>query len=90
MNLGKRHAAEQARRQDVLDSLDKELYTVEEARQHLHIRKEDVYAMIEAGELHAIEVGKKREKRIPKKSLARALAPVDFSDYIEKILREDA
>ncbi len=43
-----------------------------------------------AGELVAIEVGKKREKQIPKAALARLLAPVPFLDLMEKISRGQA
>ncbi len=75
-----------ARRQTVIDSLDKAFYSVDEAAQLLTRRKQDVYAMIEAGELDIVQVGKKREKRVPKAEIARVLVPAPF-DFIRKILR---
>lgn len=65
-----------ARRDAVMDSLDKPFYSVKEAARILNRRDEDVYAMIAVGELDTIERGKKREKYIAKKELARLLVPV--------------
>lgn len=75
-----------ARRQAVIDSLDKAFYSVEEAAKLLTRRKQDVYAMIEAGEVDVVEVGKKGEKRVPKAEIARVLVPA-WSDRWRKILR---
>ena len=75
-----------ARRQAVIDSLDKAFYSLEEAAKLLTRRKQDVYAMIEAGEMDVIEVGKKREKRVPKAEIARVLVPAQY-DFLRKILR---
>ncbi len=75
-----------ARRQTVLDSLDKEFYSVKETAKLLGRRAKDVYTMIEVGEIDAVEVGKKRENRIPKVEIAQVLVPAPF-DFTRNILR---
>ncbi len=76
-----------ARRQSVLDSLDKEFYSIRDAAKVLHRRYEDVRAMVEAGKIDTVAVGKNRKKRmISKAEIARVLVPAPF-DFIRKILR---
>lgn len=86
MSTRKQHEA-LVRRQAVLDSLDEPFYSVGAAAKLLSRRKKDVYAMIEAGELDVVEVGKKREKQVTKAEIARALVPAPY-DFMRKMLRE--
>lgn len=75
-NMFPEHFEAPARRNAVMDSLDKPFYSANEAARILDRRDEDVYAMIKAGELDTIERGKRRGKYITKKELARVLVPV--------------
>lgn len=59
-----------------------ELLTVREVANFLRIRPETVRRMIAQGELQAIRFGLRGDFRIPRKTLAKILDPVDAADSI--------
>ncbi len=74
---------------DVMDSLEKEFYTVSEVARTLNARDQVIYDKIRTGEIPSVEIGsgKNRHRAVPKKTLAKLLAPSPIDEVFQKIFR---